>query len=70
MPLPNNATPLQGGKLYKPVGIPAGDDDDPVRDLTDEPELSIQKYLELIPFLGPAIVFADSPTCHFVNYLA
>jgi hypothetical protein len=59
--LSDNATPLQGGKLYKPVGMPAANDHVPVRNVSDEPELSIQKHLELIPFLDPAIVLADSP---------
>src|ERR1035437_4154253 len=59
--LPDNAASLQGGNLYVPVGIPAADNHVSVRDLSREPELSIQKHLELIPFLDPAVVSAGLP---------
>jgi hypothetical protein len=60
--LPDHATSLQGGELYIPVGIPAADDHIPLRDLFDEPQLTIQKYLEIMPFPSSEALFAKSPT--------
>jgi hypothetical protein len=60
--LPNNAASLQRDKLDIPVGIPAADDYVSVRGLSDEPELSFQKDLELTPFLAPATFLANAPT--------